>query len=625
MRQVLESVPPEQLTPTARLLQAHALVQTGGTPRTVALLDPLPASARSDARLWLVQCILAARRGQSAALLELAQQGLALPGSPPHIVSALQLYQASALVDCGHEEQGAALARELIGYAAGGLTAQLAGLTLLQGLHARRGEWTEHDHLLERRLELSEQAGLRHAWVHARIDRIARCRVLGRLDEAARLWEAARQAVEQTGGASEVFLHELRGELQLAQHRPQEALEAFQHASELCQHFGHHRILGRVLLGRAETQLRLGNLEAAQESLLLAQATPAAGARWFQHALNFVSGLLALEADRAERAAEHLRQVGHASSDPTHRPRAQALLAELDARAGHLERASLQGIFAELDRLGSDFALTLDRPQLSRLLQLCAQRDWYVARLSGIGPHTALRAPLLHLRTLGSLEVSIDGVPVRLPLAKGGELLAWLALHGQASREQLVNALWDGCNATRHHEYCRVAIRRLRVALSAAGQLDFNPLPFDGHSYRIAPQFRVTLDLEALRAAEQTPQQPEALEAALKAYRGPFLPEAETEWAEVLRSQLEASALRLALHLGDSLLPSDPRRAAAAFERALALDPLTAEAYLGLCRAHLQSGNRLAARAVHDEYRRHLGWDDPRGDLERALLELLRS
>lgn len=181
----------------------------------------------------------------------------------------------------------------------------------------------------------------------------------------------------------------------------------------------------------------------------------------------------------------------------------------------------------------------------------------------------------------------------------------WLALFGAGSREQLIDALWDGSNERRHGEHFKVAVRHLRDALAAHPPVTFNPLPFDGHTYRLASEFHLDLDAGRARLA-LTSGQPDNLRFALDAYAGPFLPKVDSEWVTSLRAQYLQDAVTAALALGAALETAAPREALRAYERAVELDAFAQEGYAGLGRVHEGLGESVAAKQAYRRYARLL-------------------
>ncbi len=247
--------------------------------------------------------------------------------------------------------------------------------------------------------------------------------------------------------------------------------------------------------------------------------------------------------------------------------------------------------------------------QVSVTLPANKQSLWAAARARLEKLRPVVTEPVqLVIRTFAALEIRLNDEPVRLPFARCGELIVWLALHGSATREQIVNALWDGSRSPSHLEYFRVVVRRTRAALSAAGQLNFNPLVFQDGRYRLSAQFEISTDVAALEAVAQ-PASADQLQAALEVYRGEFLPAVTSEWAALRRTKLLDTALEIALRLAETLERDNPQAALSVYHRAVQLEPLLEVAHRGIVRLLERLGAWSAAVMARAAYGKALRFE----------------
>ncbi len=337
----------------------------------------------------------------------------------------------------------------------------------------------------------------------------------------------------------------------------------------------------------------------------------------------FVEGLIAFEQNQLETAANKLQQSLEQTDDPTQPHRALAFLAEIARREQRLEYGHLERLIQSLNAMPSDAVLKTDQHHLQELWHEAQARGWFLERLAGFSIQTVLEPPIpenlasnqivLEVITLGSLQVGLAGKSVKLPFAKAGELLVWLALHGPSTLEQALDALWQGSNETKHHEYFRVAVRRLRAALIAAlpeslsesppEHQPFNPLPYARGQYALSDRLEVRLDTNlAKRALENTVPMAQALEA----YHGEFLPGLEGDWVTDVRTQCLESSVTLALTLAAQHEANEPQVALKTYRRAVELEPLNELGHLGLIRTHLALGGLPAASQAYTAYARML-------------------
>jgi LuxR family transcriptional regulator, maltose regulon positive regulatory protein len=279
----------------------------------------------------------------------------------------------------------------------------------------------------------------------------------------------------------------------------------------------------------------------------------------------FATALAAFRAGDLKTAQRGFEQVVTRGRDLVRLARSKAHLAEIARHQGSLERHHVEALLFSLDQLGTDSILNVDAAPLALLWTTCLERAWFTERFVKLtGPLRPVNADVmgkqtvtLELRTLGNLQVRVAGQQVHIPFAKAGELLGWLALHGPASRDKIIDALWDGSNEHRHIEYFKVAVRRLRAALEETAPLEFNPLPFEAGMYRLADRFEIDLDAQALTQAFEL-NHPEQQSQVLDRYSGDFLSGIDSEWVLETRRNLLDQALDLAHEIGKQFEASNP-------------------------------------------------------------------
>jgi LuxR family transcriptional regulator, maltose regulon positive regulatory protein len=201
-------------------------------------------------------------------------------------------------------------------------------------------------------------------------------------------------------------------------------------------------------------------------------------------------------------------------------------------------------------------------------------------------------------------------------------LLVWLLLHGPANHEQVIDALWDGSAETKHHEYFRVAVRKLRGALKPEPDSSINPLPFENGQYAISG-LRVNLDVHQLKALET--EDMNALRSALEAYKGDFMPGVDSEWVAQTRTRCLEQVVAVAMTLGANLETGEPRAALQAYRRATELEPHAEAGYLGLIRTQLALGANAAANQAFTAYTRLLNEEydlEPSREFQQKLAKL---
>jgi two-component SAPR family response regulator len=144
--------------------------------------------------------------------------------------------------------------------------------------------------------------------------------------------------------------------------------------------------------------------------------------------------------------------------------------------------------------------------------------------------------------SLGGLDVHVGDVRLHWESRRAAELFLLLldkdaeGLDADAVRREL---WWHPPDGNQLH----ALVSRLRKALDGHAEV-----VSDGDALRLAGLGRTRWDVAAFeRAAAEALEQgePAAIEGALAAYRGDFLPEGESPWAERLRARLEETAVAL--------------------------------------------------------------------------------
>ena len=585
----------------------HALGQTGEPERAETILQALADGPNPAPEVFHSLSVLASREGQHSEQLRLATLGL------EHADSALEQIplirsQSNALYALGQYE--AALERALEAVHLAELHAQPAqlGLAWFHVADAERGlghrqESAQAMHLAINTLDANDVP----VQTLPLLNDLANDHLLGgRTDEALELLLHAIPIAEREASVMQAILLETLGECRFWRSEIELANTAFETAIELGLSFRLSALVVRCHAKLSECALRLGDTERAHTHLLeLRGFRPVAST---QAATAFAEALHAIERGEPEWANQQLASITAQTVDQQYEPRARAYQCLIAHRQGQLAETHVRALVDSLERFGTLEVLRVDAATLEPMLAQAVKQGWHTERLASLRSTPIASSspgkPTLELTTLGTLQARLNGQLVHLPFAKAGELLVWLAQHGPATRERIIDALWDGSNEQRHVEYFKVAVRRLRNALQETLGDAFNPLPFEQGVYRLAVQLEVRLDtahtLQALR--QRTPE----LEAVLRSPLGEFMPEADSEWVRFARDQFVQDALEAAMQLSDLSASSQPDLAALALEFALRVDPSSEEAYLRLIELHLAQQDPTAAQRAYRELSRML-------------------
>lgn len=328
------------------------------------------------------------------------------------------------------------------------------------------------------------------------------------------------------------------------------ALERFGVAAALARHAQEPSTECYAVLGSCAVLTVLGRFDEASANLARARGsarTPAARA-----AVALREGaLMAREQDPAalsalETAAAGLamlglqREVGWAYLQLSEAHLLAGRAAQADAAARRATEAR--------NLLGCGTAVAVELPLAARTLE----------RLAGLPPGHAARAlfddwrclegtaPMnVELRTLGTAELLVDGRRARLQLARSVEVLAYLLANPRSRRSRVLSALFPEVPPTRAVNYLH------QVRLELAREVPGLTVPYDreARTYAVACEGpRLVWDVQELnRLVTATSKDDGAADAAIGAYAGPFLPEADTEWVRTERERLEWSVVKVGL------------------------------------------------------------------------------
>ena len=628
VRQVLEAFQGERLSAEWRCALALALIETGEAARGEAGLHGLLAAGQGSSAVHAALGLLAGRAAQREHQLEHAQRAFGLAHNDRERLVALRL-QASALDNLSrHQEALEVLAEAMrLGETGHDLPELAQTLEMKHSILYGFGEFAQCETLVLRCIEIYTSLDMLTRALEAQNELAELRRVQGRGEESLVILERAIPFARRESSMALPLLLETRGDVHLWNAQFAAAIEAYSEALAQTGPFKLEAQTLRLWAEISEALARNGDAVGAYSALKHMRALDR-GSVSLQTVTLFATGLSAFRDGDLESAQIAFEQVLSRGRDLVRLARAHAHLAEIARRQGRLERHHLEALIASLDRLGTDTVLKVDAEPLAPLWAACLERGWFPERFtnligsevvsSGISGKQSVK---LEVCSFGNLRALVADQAVHIPFAKAGELLVWLALHGPATRDKIIDALWDGSNEQRHLEYFKVAVRRLRAALEEAVPLEFNPLPFEAGAYRLSDQFEIDLDAQALTQAFEL-DDPARQAQALDRYTGDFLPGMDSEWVLETRRNLLDQALDLAHEIGRQLEVSDPDAATLIYKQAIKLESTDVRNYLALIQHYRTLKQPSNAARMFKTYVRilaeHYG-EQPDPELVRAL------
>ena len=621
LRHVLESFAPEQLSAKLVGFLGIALIETGKGTHGEVLLRKLRAGGQADTQVlyWLGR--LAYHEMQFERTLILAEEGLALPDAASNASGLLRL-KAHALMELNRQSEALEVMLRAVGWAEdrdnlAELGHNLSSLKLMQ---YKLGRWGDCEKSIVRAMEIYGALGTPIRTLPLLIDLASLRHLQNRTTEASAIVEQGRSLAEREQSRLLPHFLEIRGDIHFWQGAFELAISSYDQTIILAKEF-HNQLLEQLIsLKKSEALWRSGDQTQAL-AILDRLGGELQDSSEFRGEYAFYAGITGFLNNDLEIARQHLPQALNHSEDPTHKPRALAYLAEIARQQNKLEIEDIARLIASLDAMPHDNVLMVDAEPLNELFATCIERGWFPERFSRFVEKTTSRASQvtsipaqetlvktgfdLEITTLGKLQVSLNGTPIRIPFAKAGELLVFVAMHGPSSREQIMDALWDGSLETRHHEYFRVAARRLRAALGEHPAVKVNAFPFLNKLYLLAPELQPKLDVNLAQHALESGDK-QQLRAALEVYNGEFLPGVNTSWVSTIRTRCLEHTVAAAATLGEQLERTEVREALKVYRRAIELEPLSEVSHLGLIRVHLALGGVAAANQAYGAYARML-------------------
>ena len=209
--------------------------------------------------------------------------------------------------------------------------------------------------------------------------------------------------------------------------------------------------------------------------------------------------------------------------------------------------------------------------------------------------------PVLSLNTLGRSRLLLNGTEVKFPLRRTLEVLAYLLEHPACTLPEVQLSLFPDTPPAQSKSYFHQVREALRQGVPGLN-IPYDPatrqytVHWDGELHYDAAELRVLL----------TGTLPLTVEV-FQRYSGPFLPEADSEWADDRRDTLQQEVLKVGIASIEAYISQEKWREAAEVLSLLhPLDPLSE----GLNQLQLlvtrQVAGEAAARHLSQEYRRRV-------------------
>jgi LuxR family transcriptional regulator, maltose regulon positive regulatory protein len=578
-----------------------ALIETGKTEQGEQLLNALESDQITPSAMFALGK-LALRRGESQTALDCAIQGQRLDGTPLELGRCRRL-EGWALKNLGRLEEAQERAELEVARAEANqnLEELAAALFLFDAILATVGKYRQREEILHRAIRVYDELNNPIDAASVRNNLANVYRLQGKFEAALLELERAIKDVENLENEALPFLLETFGDVQIWQGQREQASNTYRRAIGVAQRLGFATIVPRMQCKLVGAML---HADEHQQALALLKVIQTHEDLDGLH--TFTQGLALFETQ-----PEQAKQAFLSATKPSESEwavRISLLQAELARRFAQLERHHADAVKEALTAHGFEAAAFVDTHLTAPTLRLFMKSGWLppslFKRINQLSNTPALANRInLEIQSLGARKVTIDDLSVTIHLAKSFETLVFLARNGPSSREAILEAIWNS-DTPQSQRYFKVAIRRLRVDLGEHPAVTFDPIPFQD-VYAIASQFNTQLDLNQLELSIKNPSDT-TLEPTLSKVLGEFLPDASGEWVDEQRELSLEYNLIGNIKLGGSYLEHEPTRAAAAFRRALVLDPFNAECLIQLVCALLALQDRLEAKHVIERFQANL-------------------
>jgi ATP/maltotriose-dependent transcriptional regulator MalT/two-component SAPR family response regulator len=405
------------------------------------------------------------------------------------------------------------------------------------------------------------------------------------------------------------------------------ASAAYSQARETSQNIDDHFLL--LYLDLAEASLARSKDDLARASELIESAGRLAqqsGSAFEQGLYQLEAGRLALTLNSSLEAIAHIEGAARRFDDDGQ---------QIEAARAHLYLAvayhTVQDQKAMANHLGNAFQLVSEMEsqhvlvipgreakgllaavagdstpgrQSSRLLKQIVEFEHNIPalrrRLRRQASAVPFASPKLNIQALGKAQITVDGKLITNADWQGQaarDLFFYLLAHSEGlTKETVGNIFWPDSSPAQLKLKFKNAIYRLRQALGVEAVL------FDGNHYQFNQALDYEYDVETFsgklaqaQAATDPAEQAAAYQAAIRLYKGSYLPEVEGEWAWWQRESLQQAFQETILKLAEINLEAGEYPLALDYcQRALTEDSCLEEAHRLAMRAHAALGNRAA-------------------------------
>lgn len=489
--------------------RAVALIETGSIKEGRKILDQLLKYDKVTALGYFALSIRSARSDQFDKQFEFASAGLDQAGDDLKI--KLNIEKASALISLEKPEQGLEITQAMI--EEGGKNGDLIQIADILNIHQyglkMLRQWEERSDILDKISETYHSNDREVDAFQVDIERMNAYILQGRFVDVLKFLEESFRKIEKKQKIFLSLLYHCSAFYMMSLGEYNTAFSEMNKAGKIIIENNMNTIAPVHYTYMYDLYSGVGDRERAVQYLAKAIET-SQGSVLERRLMPLFEGLKHFDDGEIQKSKTFFKNAIHLSIEQSYYIRAQVMLLAIEYKEGLISDKRIAQVSYYLEKLHVFSVCGSDRYRLRELLQYINENypSHPLNRLN-INNHSSME--ICELEEDGFfIDVGEDvncfynGQKIKLPLAKSGELLVWFIWNQNGTLYEILHDLWDGSNETKHHEYFRVLVRKLRAMLKRVMKSNMNPLPYSKETgqYFLNEQLQISCNIyQAISAA----------------------------------------------------------------------------------------------------------------------------
>jgi LuxR family transcriptional regulator, maltose regulon positive regulatory protein len=600
VKTILEAIPEEKLSEEMLILLANRRLSSGEEKRAKKDLEKLYENKNRDPNLLISLSILAQRDGDFDRQISLIDEALAQ--NPQGNTLCRALHNKASALDLKKEflESQKYLEKSLeVSQEIGNSSSVAASMSNLAISFENQGYYSRAEAYYVKAEKILENIGNMHLYMQNTSNFIGLLLTVGDLERARGYINKGLKISKKIGNYWQAFFAENDGYFDFLNRDFAQAADKLKISVKLYEHFEYSYWVCPVKSLIVQCMIFLGKENEARKELDELYVMSRGGNKEVFYEIpkaiyEFSQGNLSLAKNIFEKHNYYVYK--------TEAVRVLAYRAEAARREGKNWKVIMKELFKELDKLGHDSLLQVDRFLLDGLYNECIRRGFFKNELQKMFKVKPFETPksviLLELKTLEANVFYLLGQKIKISLRKSKELLLWLAIQGSSRRHEIIKGLWDEDNI-KNREYFKIAIRKLRCALLENTLIQIEPILFQDGLYKLHPLIEVEWDFKVLQQKLHRGALSKEKLDCISSLPTKFLATLSAEWIQSFKQGVLDSMYSTLI---ETSAKSEVFRASELLETAIALDPLSEEAYKKLAAVLKQSGRADEAARVQQRF-----------------------